>query len=426
VLAVERGSVLRVEGGRPLSGRISMSGSKNAALPVIAGCLLTSEPVRLSNVPDLADTRLMLEIVRSLGGSVEQAGNTVTIEAGAVGTEVPEELACRMRGSIVLLGALLGRTGQVYLPMPGGDAIGARRVGEHLRALRAMGATIEARAEALAARAPQGLHGARIVLDLPTVTGTENIMMAAATARGRTEILNAAREPHVQDLARLLTAMGARVHGAGTEEIVIDGVPELSGCDHRVVPDYLEAGTYAMAVAAVGGDVTFDESVPEDLEHPLLKLEQAGCEVVTSPGMIRVRRDPDLPLQPVDLVTWVHPRFPTDLQAPYLALMTQARGASLIQEWLYENRFQHVPELIRMGADVQVNGRDALVRGPSRLRAATVRVSDIRSGAALVIAALAAEGTTELHDPWHLSRGYQDMVAKLTTLGARVEHHAQS
>lgn len=422
MLAVERGELLRVEGGRELRGRVPMSGSKNAALPVMAGCMLTSEPVRLSNVPALADTGLMAEIISALGGSVSIGDDhTVTIRAADVRGTVQAELSRRMRGSIVLLGTLLARAGEVRLAMPGGDAIGARRVGEHLRALRAMGAEIEELPTELVARAPRGLHGARVVLDLPTVTGTENIMLAAATAKGRTEIHNAAREPHVQDLGRLLTAMGGSVSGAGTETIAIDGVPELRGCEHRVVSDYLEAGTYAFAVAATGGDVTFTGCVPEDLDHALSKLEQAGCGTETGPDWIRVVRDRDKPLTPVDLVTWVHPRFPTDLQAQYLALMTQASGQALIQEWLYENRFQHVPELVRMGADVQVNGRDALVRGPSALHAANVRITDIRSGAALVIGALCAQGTSELDQAWHLDRGYEDMAGKLASLGARVE-----
>jgi UDP-N-acetylglucosamine 1-carboxyvinyltransferase len=419
---VERGELLRVEGGRELRGRVPMSGSKNAALPVMAGCLLTSHPVRLTNVPALADTGRMAEIITALGASVAIGeDHTVVIRATDVHGTVPAELSRRMRGSIVLLGTLIARVGEVRLPMPGGDAIGARRVGEHLRALRTMGAEIEELPAELVARAPRGLRGARVVLDLPTVTGTENIMLAAATARGRTEIHNAAREPHVQDLARLLAAMGGRVEGAGSETITVDGVPELGAAEHRVVSDYLEAGTYAFAVAAAGGDVTFTGCVPGDLDHALAKLEQAGCGIETGADWIRVRRDRERPLRAVDLVTWVHPRFPTDLQAQYLALMTQADGQALIQEWLYENRFQHVPELVRMGADIQVNGRDALVRGPSPLRAADVRITDIRSGAALVIAALCAHGVSELDQAWHLDRGYEDMAGKLASLGARVE-----
>lgn len=413
--------MLVVEGGRTLNGRIGTSGAKNAALPALAACLLTTEEVRLVNVPELADTRLMVEILSSLGVRAEPDGDELVVQAARATSIVPSELSRRIRASIVLLGALLARVGEVTLPTPGGDAIGARRVGEHLRGLRALGATIEEMPDAIVARAPRGLHGAEVVLDLPTVTGTENIMLAAATARGRTEIHNAAREPHVQNLAELLRAMGADVRGAGTERIVMNGVPELGGCRHRVISDYLEAGTYALAVAAAGGEVTLEFDRVDDLAHPLRKLAQTGVDVEVADGVIQVRKDPESPLRGEDVSTWVHPGFPSDLQAQYLALMTQAAGPSLIQEWLYENRFQHVPQLVRMGADIQVRERSALVRGPSRLRGTSVEVTDIRSGAALLIAALCAEGTSELHDAWHLGRGYEDLVGKLARLGARLE-----
>ena len=416
--------MLVVEGGRTLNGRIGTSGSKNAALPALAACLLTAEQVRLANVPELADTRLMIEILRSLGVRVEPEGDVLAVQTASATSAVPPELGRRMRASIVLLGALLARVGEVTLPTPGGDSIGARRVGEHLRGLRSMGATIEQTPDSIVARAPRGLHGAEVVLDLPTVTGTENLVLAAATARGRTEICNAAREPHVQDLAELLRAMGADIQGAGTERIVINGVPELGGCDHRVISDYLEAGTYALGVAAAGGDVALEFDRVEDLAHPLRKLVQMGVDVEAGDGLIRVRRDPASPLRGEDLVTWVHPGFPSDLQAQYLTLTTQAVGPSLIQEWLYENRFQHVPELVRMGADIQVRERSALVRGPSRLRGTSVRVTDIRSGAALLIAALCAEGTSRLQDAWHLGRGYEDVMGKLARLGARLQLRA--
>ncbi|HYZ01353.1 MAG TPA: UDP-N-acetylglucosamine 1-carboxyvinyltransferase [Candidatus Binatia bacterium] len=414
------GHVLLVDGGRPLHGRISVSGSKNASLPVMAASLLTTERVELANVPVVSDTAFLARIIRALGGSVDLDGDRATIQATTVGSEVPQDLGRRIRGSIVLLGALLARSGAAVLPRPGGDDIGARRVEQHLRGLRAMGAEIEETSDTIHARAPHGLSGTRVVLDLPTVTGTENIMLAAATAMGTTEILNAAREPHVQDLGRLLNAMGARVSGAGTDEIVVDGVSELQGCVHRIVPDYLEAGTYAFAVAATGGDVTLDCSPPQDLTHALLKLEQAGVEVETGVELIRVRRQPDVPLAGVDLGTWVHPGFPTDLQAQYLALMTQAQGPTLISEYLFENRFHHVPELVRMGARISVHGREALVEGPSRLHGEQVRAADIRSGAALVIAALCASGRTCVRDAWHIDRGYQDLVGKLRTLGAQI------
>jgi UDP-N-acetylglucosamine 1-carboxyvinyltransferase len=257
------------------------------------------------------------------------------------------------------------------------------------------------------------------------VTGTENLIMAATLAEGRTEIMNAAREPHVRDLCRCLTKMGADIRGAGTDEIVVYGGRRLRGTEHRVVPDYLEAGTFAMAVAATGGDVVLEDSPPQDLAQVLLKLEHAGVAVETRAAEIRVRRPRERRLSPVDMVTWVHPGFPTDLQGQYMAMMTQASGETVISEYLFENRFHHVPELLRMGASISVQGRDALVQGRAPLRGCQVSVSDIRSGAALVIAALCAGGTSELRDAWHIDRGYEDLAGKLVALGASVERREQ-
>jgi len=416
-----RDHILFIRGGRPLHGRICVSGSKNASLPIMAASMLTPDRVVLRNLPAVADTALMREIIHALGGSsrtLRDGGLSLT--SRTIGSDVPDTLGRRMRASIMLLGALLARTGRARLPKPGGDEIGARRVEQHIRGLRAMGAEITETGTDFVARAPS-LHGARVIFDLPTVTGTENIMLAAVMAEGRTEIFNAAREPHVQDLARLLQSMGALIYGAGTDEIVVEGVAALHGTDHQVIPDYLEAGTYAIAVAAAGGDVTLECSPPEDLTQVLLKLQQVGAEVQTGEGMIRIRRDQRRRLEAVDMATWVHPGFPTDLQAQYLALMTQAHGESVISEYLFENRFQHVPELMRMGARITVKGRDCFVRGPSRLHGTDVIVPDIRSGAALVIAALCAEGTTELQEAWHIDRGYEHLVPKLQGIGALVE-----
>lgn len=416
--------VLVVEGGRPLQGRICISGSKNASLPLIAASLLTDQRTRLVNVPEVADTALMREIVHHLGGTTRSSEpGQLTITAKELSSNVPDELGRRMRGSIVLLGALLGRTGHARLPKPGGDEIGARRVEQHIRGLRAMGAEIHETRDDFVARARK-LKGARVYFDLPTVTGTENIIMAAVLAEGRTEIFNAAREPHVQDVCRMLQKMGAAIHGVGTDELVIEGVEQLNGVDHQVVPDYLEAGTYAIAVAATGGDVLLECAPPQDLTALLLKLTQAGVEVEVGEETIRVRRGRRQRLHAVDLSTWVHPGYPTDLQAQYLALMTQAGGESVISEYLFENRFQHVPELNRMGARISVEGRTCFVHGPTPLHGTEVKVTDIRSGAALVIAALCASGTTELHQAWHVDRGYQDLVGKLGDLGARIERRS--
>jgi len=382
---------------------------------------LTKEPITLSNVPKVTDTLLMAEILSRLGGSAEGKGTVVLHMAGAEASEVVDDLGRRMRATIVLLGALLGRFGRARLPRPGGDDIGARRVEQHLRALRQMGARVtETETEIIAET--DGLHGERIVFDLPTVTGTENILLAAVLAKGRTDIFNAAREPHVQDLCRLLVKMGARIEGIGTERLVVDGVPELGGAEHTVVADYLEAGTYALAVAATGGQLRLECSRPEDLNMVLLKLEQAGAQVEVGDGWFQVGRVPGTRLKPNDMSTWTFPGFPTDLQAQYMALMTQADGKTVISEYVHENRFQHVNQLAKMGAGITVEGRlHAVVHGPCRLRGTDVAIPDIRSGAALVIAAMCAEGESLLRNSWHVERGYEDMAGKLASAGARIE-----
>jgi UDP-N-acetylglucosamine 1-carboxyvinyltransferase len=420
-VAAGKQQALRITGGAPLAGSICISGSKNAALPEMAAALLTKETITLNNVPKVTDTTLMAEILTRLGGKTEGSGSVTMHMAGAKGAEVPDELGRRMRATIVLLGALLGRFGRARLPRPGGDDIGARRVEQHLRGLRQMGAHITETATEIVAEADR-LRGERIVFDLPTVTGTENILLAGVLAEGRTEIFNAAREPHVQDLCRLLVKMGARIDGIGTERLVVEGVSELGGAEHTVIADYLEAGTYAIAVAAAGGELRLECSRPEDLNMVLLKLEQAGAHVDSGDGWFRVGRKSQTGLRPNDMSTWTFPGFPTDLQAQYMALMTQADGETVISEYVHENRFQHVTQLAKMGAGITVQGRlHAVVHGPCRLRGTDVAIPDIRSGAALVIAALCAEGTSVLRNSWHVERGYEDMAGKLASVGARIE-----
>ncbi|HEY3084116.1 MAG TPA: UDP-N-acetylglucosamine 1-carboxyvinyltransferase, partial [Candidatus Dormibacteraeota bacterium] len=303
----------------------------------------------------------------------------------------------------------------------GGDDIGARRVEQHLRGLRQMGAHVNETHNEIVATAKR-LRGNRIVFDLPTVTGTENILLAAVTAEGRTEIFNAAREPHVADLCRLLIKMGARIEGVGTERLIVHGTNDLGGAEHTVISDYLEAGTYAIAVAAAGGELLIECTRAEDLQLLLLKLEQAGAHVEVGDGWFRVGRDPASSLKPIDMSTWTFPGFPTDLQAQYMALMTQAEGETVISEYVHENRFQHVRELAKMGAGITVEGRlHAIVHGPARLRGTELAIPDIRSGAALVIAALCAEGDSVLRNAWHLERGYEDMAGKLGSVGARIQ-----
>src|SRR5438309_8701642 len=393
-----RDRALHITGGEQLAGKICVSGTKNAARPEMAASLLTTEPVTLQNVPRVTDTVLMGEIISLLGGHTSGEG-TVVIDAGAAGkTDVPDDLGRRMRATIVLLGALVARFGHARVPRPGGDDIGARRVEQHLRGFRQMGAHISETKDEIIATA-DGLGGNRIVFDLPTVTGTENILLAAVKAHGRTEIFNAAREPHVQDLCGLLVKMGAHIEGIGTERLIVDGAQELGGAEHTVVADYLEAGTYAIAAAAAGGNLRIECSRPQDLELLLLKLEQAGAHVEAGDGWFRVGRETRTPIQPIDMSTWTFPGFPTDLQAQYMALMTKADGESVISEYVHENRFQHVRELAKMGAEVTVEGRlHAIVHGPCRLRGTEVTIPDIRSGAALVIAALCAEGDSLLRN----------------------------
>ncbi len=413
-------AALRIAGGRPLTGRVTVSGSKNAALPEMVAALLAAEPLTLTNVPAIEDVDTMAACLEPLGVRIQREGSTCRLDAANLRAAAPPAaFAQRMRASFLVLGALLARTGEARLPLPGGDDIGLRRVEQHIEGLRAMGATITETADGEVIGHAHRLHGAHIQLDMPTVTGTENLMMAAVCADGITVLSNAAREPHVVDLAFCLRGMGARVDGAGSDRIVIEGVPRLHGSLHRVRADYLEAGTFAFAAAATGGDVELDGLACEDLDHVLRKLRQAGCVLEEGETWLRVRRTG--PLRAVDMITWPHPGFATDLQAPYVAVMTQAEGVATVSEFLFENRFRHVAELARLGARVTVAGRSAIIRGPSALVGTRLTVPDIRSGAALVIAGLCASGVTECHGLGHLDRGYQDLVGKLRQLGAELE-----
>lgn len=400
-------------------GQVAISGSKNAVLPILAACLLTDEDCKLKNVPRIEDVYIMEKLLKQIGATVEWSdGQLLHVNAaGLARGDVLASLASKMRASFLLMGPLLARRGEARVAKPGGDDIGMRRVEQHLVGLRLMGARVELEGNEFVARADR-LRGATIHLDMPTVTGTENLMMAAATADGITTIHNAAREPHVCDLALFLEKMGARIRGIGTDVLQIDGVSELSGATHRVIPDNIEAGTYAFAIAATGGDATVTNLETSDLRAVILKLRDAGVTVEDQGRALRVTGTGRLHF--VDVTTWPHPGFPTDLQAPFVSLMTQAEGRSVVSEAVFENRFQHVPELRKMGADIYVEGRSAIVSGPSQLHGGAVRVPDIRSGAALVVAALCARGRTELENVFHLDRGYEDLVSKLEGLGATV------
>ena len=412
--------LLRIAGGGRLEGRVPVSGSTNAALPVMAASLLTDQPVELLNCPSTEDVVTMARVLEHVGASVSRCDvHRWQVQAADVGlTAVGADLTGRMRGSLLLLGALVGRAGSATIAKPGGDDIGMRRVEQHLEGLRLMGAEVQETPDAYIATARR-LHGARIDLDIPTVTGTENLMMAAVLADGITVIGNAAREPHVYDLARFLAGMGAHISGVGTELIVVEGSGGLlHGTTHSVTTDYIEAGTYMVAAAATHGDVVVERIRPSDLRSLLQKLRAAGCDVIEGGNQVRVRAER---LRAVDVTTWPHPGFATDLQPQFGALMTQAHGTSIISEALYENRFRHVPELRVMGAKIAIEGRSSIITGPSRLHADELTIPDIRSGAALVISGLCAEGVTQLARIYHLDRKYEDMEAKLRGLGADVQ-----
>ena len=415
--------LLRIRGGRRLAGRVPISGSKNATLPVMAAALLTDQPVTLLNVPNIEDISTMGRMLQHIGAEVERLDvHGWRVRAGDVAsTEVGADLTGRMRGSLLLLGAMVARAGEATIAKPGGDDIGMRRVEQHLEGLRLMGAEVEETGDAYVARSKR-LHGARIDLDIPTVTGTENLMMAAVLAEGITVIANAAREPHVYDLARCLVGMGAHISGVGTELIVVEGTGGLlHGTTHSVTTDYIEAGTYMVAAAATLGDVVVEHMRPNDVRWLLGKLRAEGCQIVEGANQVRVRAER---LRAVDVTTWPHPGFATDLQPQFGALMTRATGVSIVSEALYENRFRHVPELRKLGAQISIEGRSSVITGPSELHGARVVVPDIRSGAALVIAGLCADGVTELAHVFHLDRGYEDMEVKLRGLGADVDRTA--
>lgn len=411
---------LKIVGGKRLVGKVRASGAKNAALPIIACALLTGEEVTLHNVPDLADVRTMARLLQGMGVKFERLdAGTVKIHAEHVtSTEAPYELVKTMRASVLVLGPLVTRFGNARVSLPGGCSIGARPVDQHIKALKAMGAEVEIEHGYMNAKVEK-LKGARIVTDMVTVTGTENIMMAAALADGVTVIENAAREPEVVDLADCLNAMGAKVHGAGTPQIVIEGVKTLHGCEHSVIADRIETGTFLCAALATRGDITVTHAAPHTLEAVIGKLREAGATVETGSDWIRAKMD-ERP-KAVDIRTVPHPGFPTDMQAQFMAVDAVSIGTGRIVETIFENRFMHVPELQRMGADIHVDGHTAVVQGVEKLEGADVMATDLRASACLVIAALAAQGQTVIDRIYHLDRGYEHIEEKLSALGADIE-----
>ena len=410
---------LLVSGGIPLSGEVRIGGAKNSALKLMAAALLAEGRSVIRNVPEIADCQTMAEVLERLGAGVERRDREVAIDAaGRLGMETPYELVRRMRASILVLGPLLARSGRARVAMPGGCNIGRRKIDLHVRGLERMGAEFSYDHGYLVATTEGRLRGAVVSLDFPSVGATENLLMAAVGARGTTVIENAAREPEIQDLATFLSEMGARIEGVGTPTIEIEGVDSFDAVEHTVVPDRIEAGTFAIAACITGGNVLLRGARPDHLDLPLAKLGEAGAEVVVEDAGVRVSM-PERP-RAVDLVTLPYPGFPTDLQPPIMAMLATAAGTSIITENVFESRFMFVDELNRMGADIRTEGHHAVVRGVPRLASAPVRALDLRAGAALVLAALSADGVTEITDVGHVDRGYEDIDAKLGALGARV------
>src|SRR5688572_24967301 len=408
-----------VEGGSRLVGRIPISGAKNAALPLLAAALLPTGTSTFKNVPQLADVRTMGKLLGMLGWNVEGTTTlSIAADPSKLKLEAPYELVKTMRASVLVLGPLVARFGRARVSMPGGCAIGARPIDQHLKGLQAMGAKVTLDHGYVDVECKR-LQGATIVLDMPTVTGCENLIMAAALAKGRTVIENAAREPEVEELALVLNKMGARISGAGTSIITIEGVDELQPIEHAIIPDRIEAGTFAVAAAMTRGDVLLEGARPEHLDAVVAKLRTIGVQVAAEDGGMRVRGTGDL--QAVDIVTQPHPGFPTDMQAQFMVLACVASGQSVIKEMIFENRYMHVPELNRMNADIQVSGRVAVVRGGQRLTAAPVMATDLRASASLVLAGLVAQGKTEVLRVYHLDRGYEQIEKKLRGVGAKIK-----
>jgi UDP-N-acetylglucosamine 1-carboxyvinyltransferase len=410
---------LHIEGGVPLVGRVKVSGAKNAALPILCAAILTADTLQLHNVPHLRDVTTMLNLLGQMGITLSLDDKYgVALGGGGISNFVaPYDLVKTMRASILALGPLVARFGEARVSLPGGCAIGMRPVDQHIKGLQALGADITIEQGYIHARAPR-LKGARLVMDMITVTGTENLMMAACLAEGVTVIENAAREPEVIDLAECLIAMGARIQGAGTDVITIEGVASLHGASFSVMPDRIETGTFLVAAAATGGEVVLEGARPGTLDAVLAKLAEAGAEIATEADTIRLsmRGRP----RPVSLRTAPYPAFPTDMQAQFMALDCVADGTSVVTETIFENRYMHVQELRRLGADIEVDGHTAVVRGVSRLQGATVMATDLRASASLVIAGLVAEGETVVDRIYHLDRGYERIEEKLSQLGARV------
>lgn len=418
-----------IRGGKPLRGKVAISGAKNSALPCLAATLLSPETVILHNVPYVKDLITQRRLLEDLGATVLTPElRTHKINAANIEVfEAPYELVKTMRASVLALGPLLARFGQAKVSLPGGCAIGTRPIDLHLKAFEKLGAVVSLEAGNVVARAPEGgLIGAEIYFEKVTVTGTENVMMAAVLARGKTKIVNAAREPEIEDLAELLNKMGARVKGAGTETIEIEGVEGLNGAEHTIIPDRIETGTFIIAAAITNGEIEITGCRPDHLTAVIEKLRSAGVIIEELNQSTLLVKCSEKGLQAKDVTTEPHPLFPTDMQAQYMALMTQAEGVSIINETIFENRFMHASELIRMGANIQISGNKAIVRGKTALAGAPVQASDLRASASLVLAGLCASGETMIDRVYHIDRGYENIVKKLRSVGAKIERITDS
>ena len=413
---------LVIHGGNPLRGHVKIGGAKNAVLPIIAAALLGSRGVSvLDDVPALEDVYTISSVLRSLGVKADYSAkeHRLTIDASRIETiSAPYELVRKMRASFLIMGPLLAREGRAEISLPGGCAIGTRPIDLHLKGFEALGAKIDITQGAIHASAPHGLKGARIYFDFPSVGATENVMMAASCAEGQTILENPALEPEIVDLANYLNVMGAHIRGAGTNQIKIDGVPGLVAADYTIIPDRIEAGTYMVAAAMTHGDVFIENAISEHLKPVVAKLKEAGAQIEEDIAGIRVRADGAI--KAIDLKTMPYPGFPTDMQAQFMALLAIAEGTSVVTETVFENRFMHVDELVRMGAQIRVDGRTATVEGGRVLKGAAVRATDLRAGAAMVLAGLVADGETRVGYIHHIDRGYDDLVAKLVALGADI------
>jgi UDP-N-acetylglucosamine 1-carboxyvinyltransferase len=421
---------LRIIGGKPLQGEIRISGAKNAALPLMAASLLADADVTLQNVPHLADIATMANLLMHCGldismpaSKIETFGHTLSLKpSGHVETDAPYDLVRKMRASVLVLGPLVAKHHKATVSMPGGCAIGARPIDLHLKGLEKLGATISLEEGNVHVHAPKGLKGTDITFPFITVTGTENIMMAATLAQGTTRIINAAKEPEIVDLAKFLRAMGAKISGDGTDIITIEGVKSLGGCTHRIIPDRIETGTYLTAVGITNGDVELIDADLDMLSVVKGELMEAGLSFEKTEKGTRVRRaNPGQPLKNLTIKTEPYPGFPTDLQAQFMAMLTLAEGTSTISETIFENRFMHVAELLRMGANIHVHGSSSVITGVEKLKGAPVMATDLRASACLVLAALAAEGESIINRIYHLDRGYEMMEAKLSGCGASIE-----